>query len=234
MRLDRYLSEMGAASRSEIRAMCRKGRVLVNQVKEKDPGRKIREGEDEIVLDGEIIPYRAFEYYMLNKPAGVITAVSDTREKTVMDLLSGRRRKDLFPVGRLDKDTVGLLLITNDGELSSRLLSPRHHVEKVYYARVTGQVTEEHREKFLQGVDIGDETLTAPAKLRILSSGDSSEIELAITEGRYHQVKRMFQAIGCEVRFLKRLSMGSLRLDPSLQEGEFRPLTEEEISELKS
>ena len=146
-----------------------------------------------------------------------------------MDLIATKKRKDLFPVGRLDKDTEGLLLITNDGELAHRLLSPKKHVDKVYFARIAGRVTEEDREAFAIGVDIGDEKLTLPAELRILCSDEVSEIELTIREGRFHQVKRMFEAVGKEVIYLKRLSMGQLVLDDSLNVGAYRELTKEEL-----
>ena len=166
---------------------------------------------------------------MLNKPAGVISATEDAAARTVLDLIATKKRKDLFPVGRLDKDTEGLLLITNDGELAHRLLSPKKHVDKVYFARIAGRVTEEDREAFAIGVDIGDEKLTLPAELRILCSDEVSEIELTIREGRFHQVKRMFEAVGKEVIYLKRLSMGQLVLDDSLNVGAYRELTKEEL-----
>ena len=169
---------------------------------------------------------------MLYKPAGVISATKDDRDKTVLDLITDKKRNDLFPVGRLDKDTEGLLLITNDGELAHRLLSPKKHVDKVYYAKVQGKVDESDVKAFADGVDIGDDTPTKSADLRILKSEEESEIELTITEGRFHQVKRMFHAVGKEVIYLKRLSMGSLDLDKTLTKGEYRSLTEEEIKKL--
>ena len=169
---------------------------------------------------------------MLHKPAVVISATKDDRDKTVLDLITDKKRNDLFPVGRLDKDTEGLLLITNDGELAHRLLSPKKHVDKVYYAKVQGKVDESDVKAFADGVDIGDDTLAKSADLRILKSEEESEIELTITEGRFHQVKRMFHAVGKEVIYLKRLSMGSLALDKTLTKGEYRSLTEEEIKKL--
>ncbi len=171
---------------------------------------------------------------MLNKPAGVVSATRDPKEPTVLDLILDKRRKDLFPVGRLDKDTEGLLLITNDGALSHSLLSPRKHVDKTYYAKVEGLVTEEHVRLFAQGVDLGEEKPALPAVLEIQEAGETSLVLVTLREGRYHQVKRMFQALGCEVRYLKRLSMGSLRLDESLKPGEYRKLTEEELENLKT
>lgn len=168
------------------------------------------------------------EYYMLNKPAGVISASEDRRERTVVDLITTKKRNDLFPVGRLDRDTEGLLLITNDGDLAHRLLSPKKHVDKVYYARIDGKVTEEDQKVFAEGLDIGEEKKTLPAQLHILKSGEESEITLTIREGKFHQVKRMFHAVGKEVVYLKRLQMGSLKLDETLRPGEYRKLTEQE------
>lgn len=165
---------------------------------------------------------------MLHKPAGVISATEDSKEKTVLDLIETKKRKDLFPVGRLDKDTEGLLLITNDGELAHRLLSPKKHVEKVYYAKIQGIVTEEDILAFAEGVDIQEAQLTRPALLKILKAGDISEILLTICEGKFHQVKRMFEAVGKQVLYLKRLEMGPLKLDDTLKPGEYRELTEKE------
>lgn len=167
---------------------------------------------------------------MLHKPAGVVTATEDKKEKTVMDLVTLQQKKDLFPVGRLDKDTEGLLLVTNDGELAHRLLSPKKHVDKCYFTRVTGQIHEEDIHRFKEGLDIGDEKKTLPANLEILSSGEISEAKVTICEGRYHQGQTVLVAIGCRVIYLKRLSMGSLTLDPALEKGAFRKLTEEEIA----
>ncbi len=232
IRLDKYLADMGIGTRSELKKMIRNGRVQVDGKVEKKPEAKIDETKQKVVCDGKEVGYEAKEYYMLHKPAGVVSATKDVKEKTVLDLITEKRRKDLFPVGRLDKDTEGLLLITNDGELSHRLLSPRKHVNKIYYARIQGKVTTEDVEKFAEGLDIGDDALTKPAKLEILKSGEESEIRLTITEGRFHQVKRMFQAVGKEVIYLKRLSMGTLVLDESLPKGAYRPLTIEEIEKL--
>ena len=233
MRLDRFLSEMGVETRSRIREMCRKGRIKVNGTVQKKSDLQVSPEDDIVEVDGERILFAAKEYYMLNKPAGVVTATVDTREKTVLDLLTVRKRKDLFPVGRLDKDTEGLLLITNDGELSARLLSPKHHVPKKYYAEVRGELQPDAAEQFLKGLDIGDEKETLPAELVILTSEEPKEVEITLTEGRYHQVKRMIEAVGGEVVYLKRLSMGSLTLDPSLSPGEYRKLTEEEVEMLR-
>lgn len=223
---------MGKGTRSEVKKAISKGLVRVNNVIVKKPETKLDTDSDHVLFDGVLVGYAQHEYYMLNKPAGVISATEDKREKTVIDLIIERKRKDLFPVGRLDRDTEGLLLISNDGELAHRLLSPSKHVDKVYYAKIDGEVTIEDVEAFQQGVDIGKEKLTRPAKLRVLKSGTQSEIELTICEGKFHQVKRMFQAVGKEVVYLKRLQMGTLILDESLKPGEYRELTEQEIADL--
>ena len=232
IRLDKYLADMGKGTRSEVKKAISKGLVRVNNEIVKKPETKLDTDSDHVLFDGVLVGYAQYEYYMLNKPAGVISATEDKREKTVIDLITEKKRKDLFPVGRLDRDTEGLLLISNDGELAHRLLSPSKHVDKVYYAKIDGKVTIEDVEAFQQGVDIGEEKLTRPAKLRILKSGTQSEIELTICEGKFHQVKRMFQAVGKEVVYLKRLQMGTLILDESLKPGEYRELTEQEIADL--
>ena len=231
MRLDKYLAEMGAGTRSELKKAVRAGRVTINGVKAKDSS--IHVGEDDVVsMDGKEIKYERFVYYLMNKPAGVISATEDPRERTVLDLIGGQQRRGLFPVGRLDKDTEGLLLITNDGELAHRLLSPGRHVDKVYFARLDGPVGERERELFAQGLRV-DETLTAmPAVLEILEP--ANEVRVTIREGKFHQVKRMFAAVGREVLYLKRLSMGPLTLDNGLAAGAYRRLTEEEESAIIS
>lgn len=232
LRLDKYLAEMNLGTRSEVKKLITKGQIQVNGTIVKKPELKLDPASDRVQYQGQEITYVIYEYYMLNKPSGVISATEDKRDTTVIDLIESRQRKDLFPVGRLDKDTEGLLLITNDGALAHRLLSPKKHVDKTYYAKISGEVTKEDIETFEKGVCIGEEKLTLPAKLVILKSGAESEIELTIQEGRFHQVKRMFQAVGKEVVYLKRLSMGSLSLDPSLKPGEYRKLTKEEMEQL--
>lgn len=236
MRLDKYLADMGEGTRQEVKKYIRRGSVTVNGELVRSPERKVDE-RDQVCLDGREVSYAAEEYFMLNKPAGVVSATEDKRDRTVLDLIREKKRKDLIPVGRLDKDTEGLLLITNDGALSHRLLSPRHHVDKTYYVEVQGYVTEETRAAFQRGVNIGTEEeslVTMPARLEILEAGQSlSRVRLTIREGKFHQVKRMFLSQGMEVSYLKRESMGSLRLDDSLAPGEYRPLTEHEIKRLK-
>ena len=234
IRLDKYLADMGLGTRSEVKKEIRNGRVSLNGTAVYRPEIKIDTDQDKITFQGESVIYEKYEYYMLNKPAGVVSATEDRNETTVIDLIKDRKRDDLCPVGRLDKDTEGLLIITNDGDLAHRLLSPKKHVDKVYFARVKGLVTEEDIQSFTQGLDIGDEKPTLPAELVICSPGGISEICLTIREGRFHQVKRMFQAVGKEVIYLKRLRMGCITLDEALKPGEYRRLTEEEVKRLCS
>ena len=233
MRLDKFLCEMGVGTRSEVKAYLKKGQVSVNGETIKKPEVKIDENKDVICYLGQTLAYEAEQYFLLNKPAGCVTATRDNLSETVMSFLPDNRRDDLFPVGRLDKDTEGLLLITNDGQLAHELLSPRKHVDKTYFAVIDGEVREEHKQLFLEGLDIGDEELTMPAKLEILKSGEVSEIELTIQEGRFHQVKRMLEAIGTKVTYLKRISMGPLVLG-DLKPGEVRILTNSELESLRN
>ena len=232
LRLDKLLADMGYGTRSEIKKEIAKGGVTVNGTVMKKPEAKIDTERDIVCIKGEKAVYARYEYFMLNKPAGVVSATMDRRERTVLDLIEDKKRDDLFPVGRLDKDTEGLLLITNNGKLAHQLLSPKKHVDKVYFARVRGTVTEEDIKMFSEGLDIGDEKKTLPAQLSILSSGEISETRITIREGRFHQIKRMFAAVGKEVVYLKRLGMGTLTLDESLAPGEYRRLTEEEVTGL--
>jgi len=234
LRLDKYLADMGIGTRSEIKNYIRKGRASVNGSVCTKPEQKVSVTTDEISFDDRKVNYIDLLYIMLHKPAGVVSATIDNVNETVLDLIDDKQGKDLFPVGRLDKDTEGLLLLTNDGELAHLLLSPKKHVDKVYYAKVNGRVTSEDVKVFLEGVDIGEDNLTLPAKLTILKSDDVSEIELTLQEGRFHQVKRMFEAVDKEVFYLKRISMGGLKLDPNLELGEYRDLTSEEVEYLKN
>lgn len=232
LRLDKYLADMGEGTRSEVKKAIIKGQVMVNHGAVKRPETKIDTEKDEVVFQGMIVPYVPYEYYMLNKPKGVVSASRDNRERTVLDLINCRKKDGLFCVGRLDKDTEGLLLITNDGPLSHRLLSPKNHVDKVYYARVRGEVLAQDVDAFAAGLDIGDEKKTMPARLLILEAGTISQVEVTIREGRYHQIKRMFAAAGKEVIYLKRLSMGGLCLDEGLKPGEYKQLERDEIDTL--
>lgn len=239
MRLDKLLGHMGCGTRSEIKKWAKSGLILVNGAVVKDSGQQVDPDRDSIVLDGEEIHYREFVYIMLHKPPGVISATEDTRERTVVDLLPNDLQVfDPFPVGRLDKDTEGLLLLTNDGKLAHDLLSPRKHVPKTYYARIKGNVTETDIAAFQQGVTLDDGYLTQPAKLVILQvneeeDGVYSQIEVTITEGKFHQVKRMFESVGKQVVYLKRLTMGSLALDPALELGAWRELSGSELAGLR-
>ena len=310
MRLDKFLADMGVGSRSDLKKAIRKSLVTVNCAVEKDPGAQVS-AEDRICFDGAEIRYAEQQYYMLHKPAGVLSASEDRRQTTVVDLIrdaastdasaanasaadhhaagghaDGRIarstedalvRKDLFPVGRLDKDTEGLLIITNDGPLAHQLLVPKHHIDKTYYAIVTGPLTEDDQRAFTRGIRY-DEKLTAlPATIRVLSNGKTvaelrralgftatserllrtrlagpafigaeepaditddtlvSEVEITIQEGKFHQIKKMVKALpgGKEILYLRRITMGALRLDPALAPGEFRKLRQEEIKILK-
>lgn len=315
MRLDKFLADMGVGSRSDLKKAIRKSLVTVNGAVEKDPGAQVS-AEDHICFDGAEIRYAEQQYYMLHKPAGVLSASEDRRQTTVVDLINLNDelvRKDLFPVGRLDKDTEGLLIITNDGRLAHQLLVPKHHIDKTYYAIVTGTITEDDQRAFTRGIRY-DEKLTAlPATLRVLSTGKTvadlrrelgfpesvsafvpsdevnavdgqpaftrsdasrmlaemritdptarllrtrlagpafigaeepaditedslvSEVEITIQEGKFHQIKKMVKALpgGKEILYLRRITMGALRLDPKLAPGEFRKLSEAEIKILK-
>lgn len=279
MRLDKFLADMGVGSRSDLKKAIRKSLVTVNGAVEKDPGAQVS-AEDRIFFDGAEIRYAEQQYYMLHKPAGVLSASEDRRQTTVVDLINLNDelvRKDLFPVGRLDKDTEGLLILTNDGPLAHQLLVPKHHIDKTYYAIVTGTITEDDQRAFTRGIRY-DEKLTAlPATLRVLSTGKTvadlrrelgftttserllrtrlagpafigaeepaditedslvSEVEITIQEGKFHQIKKMVKALpgGKEILYLRRISMGALRLDPDLAPGEFRKLRQDEIKVLK-
>ena len=229
-RLDKIISATGKKSRREVREMVRQGRVLVDGKPAPAADMKIDPQAAVILLDGEPLGYEKFTYVMLHKPAGVLTATEDRRQETVLDLLPPElRRRALSPVGRLDKDTEGLLLLTNDGQLAHRLLSPKSHVDKVYYARVDGALEPGDIAAFAAGMTLGDGLECLPAGLEILSP---TEALVTLREGKFHQVKRMLAARGKPVLYLKRLSMGRLRLDPALAPGAWRMLTEEERSAL--
>lgn len=232
IRLDKYLADMGLGTRTEVKKDIKKGRISVNQEIIKSPEYKIDIQTDVVLADGKEIAYEKMVYYMLNKPQGVVSATEDRRDRTVLELIQEKKRKDLFPVGRLDKDTEGLLLITNDGELAHNLLAPKKHVDKKYFVRLKNALSEENRKHLEEGVDIGEDRLTMPSQVFLLNEG-KNEVEIIIREGKFHQIKRMFHAVGNEVVFLKRLSMGSLVLDENLLPGEYRLLTPEEIVRLK-
>ncbi|SEF83941.1 ribosomal small subunit pseudouridine synthase A [Caloramator fervidus] len=234
-RLDKILANLGYGTRKEVKKMVKNGEVEVNGEVIKDSSIHVDPEKDEILVNGEKVIYREFIYIMMNKPKGVITATYDDVEQTVLDLVDDEYRVfSPSPVGRLDKDTEGLLIITNDGELNHLLLSPKRHVPKKYYAKVLGRVTEEDVKKFKKGVVLDDGYKTLPAELNILITGEVSEIELTIYEGKYHQVKRMFESVGKKVIYLKRIEFGPLKLDESLHPGEYRELSEEEVQALKN
>ena len=230
MRVDKLLSNVGVASRAELKKYCKQGLISVNGKVINNPGVQVDSESDDIRFNGEKIVYREFVYIMLNKPDGYISATFDKYDPIVLDLIDQSYLVfEPFPVGRLDKDTEGLLVLTNDGQLAHRVLSPKKHVPKTYYAKVQGKVTEEDILAFEKGVILDDGYETMPSQLKILKSDDMSEIELTIHEGKFHQVKRMFESVGKKVVYLKRLSMGKLKLDESLKLGEYRELTEEEV-----
>jgi len=230
MRLDKIISATGKKSRREVRQMVKEGRILVNGAFAASPDEKFDPEETEILLDGEDLGYRRYTYVLMHKPAGVLTATEDARADTVLSLLPPELQQ-LFPVGRLDKDTEGLLLLTNDGDLAHRLLSPKNHVEKVYYARVEGELTEDDCRAFAAGMTLGDGQKCMPAGLKRLSA---SEALVTLHEGKFHQVKRMLAARGKPVVYLKRLAMGPLRLEDSLPKGAYRFLTEKEKESLQT
>ena len=225
MRIDKYLADMSCGSRKEVKELLKLGRVKVNDVIIKKNDYKVNEN-DIVKLDDEIINYLEYEYYILNKPAGYISALKDNRYPVIIDLVN-TRRKDVVPVGRLDLDTEGIILLTNDGQLNHRLLSAKYHVDKKYYVELESDIDESAIDTFARPLDLGD-FITLPAKLEIL---DKRSAYLTISEGKYHQVKRMFEAIGNKVIYLRRDEFGPLKTG-DLKLGEFRELTEEERKEL--
>ncbi len=235
-RLDKVLANMGYGTRKEVKVLCRRGEVLVDGEIEKDSAAKINPDTAIIEVRGEQLNYRKHVYLMLNKPDGVVSATFDNHDETVIDLLDPEYQIfSPFPIGRLDKDTVGLLLITNDGDLNHKLIAPKNHVDKVYYAEIDKPVDEKDIEKFKNRITLDDGYLCMPAKLEVLrSSEDGAEILVTIQEGKFHQVKRMFEAVNKSVIYLRRIKFGPLDLDENLQEGQYRELTDEEIEILKS
>ena len=228
LRIDKYLADCGIGTRSEVKQYIKKKQILVNGELIAKPDIKIDENKDEVYFQGKKVVYEKYVYYLFHKPQGCVTAKQDNLHKTVMEYFPEDLQKILAPVGRLDLDTEGLLLLTNDGELTHHLLSPTHHIPKTYYAILDKTVPKEAVELFQKGIDIGDEKLTLPAELKILNETNTFAAELTICEGRFHQVKRMFTSVGCKVTYLKRLSMGGLSLG-DLPLGEYRKLTREEI-----
>ena len=240
MRLDKFLADAGLGTRSQVKTIIRKGTITVNGVPAKKPEQSVNPETDQICDGSRELTAVKTVYYLLNKPAGYVSSTEEHDGPSVLSLLKDEAGqsvpgKGLFPAGRLDKDTEGLLLITNDGALAHDLLSPRKHVEKTYFARVKGPMTEAVAEAFDRGLDIGEKRPTLPAKLIIVESGaEVSQVTVTIREGKFHQIKRMFEKVGSEVLYLKRISFGSLTLDETLAPGTFRPLTEEEIRQLQA
>lgn len=235
LRLDKYLCDMGCGTRTEIKDACRLGLIMVNDSVAKNPGQKIEVHGDNVFFRGEEIVYSEYEYYLLNKPQGVISASEDKNTKTVVDLITTSKRKDLFPVGRLDKDTEGLLLITNDGMLAHDLLSPRKHVDKTYLVHTDRELNAEHVKAVSEGIALDEDFITKPGRLEILeASANGSVAKITISEGKFHQIKRMMEKCDNTVVYLKRLSMGPIVLPEDLPIGEYRPLTLEELKLLRN
>src|SRR4051812_20586576 len=234
LRIDKMLANLGYGSRKEVKQLLKSNAVKVDDIIVKDAKLHVDPSKQTVTLNGEIIEYKEFIYLMMNKPQGVLSATEDKNAETVIDLLELEDQVyEPFPVGRLDKDTEGLLLITNDGQLAHRLLSPKKHVPKTYFAVIDGEVMEEDVVAFANGVTLDDGYETKPGELKILKSAIRSDIELTITEGKFHQVKRMFEAVRKSVVYLQRISMGPLPLDESLELGEYRELTDDEVEQLR-
>jgi 16S rRNA pseudouridine516 synthase len=231
MRIDKLLANMGYGSRKDVKILLKQGVVRIDDQPVKDAKRQINLETERVTVQGEVVEYKPFVYLMMNKPAGVVSATEDKVESTVIDLIDpSYAHYDLFPVGRLDKDTTGLLLLTNDGAFNHALMSPRKHVDKVYIAEVDGEMTADDIRHFAEGVELEDGYTTKPARLELLSkSGRRSTIRLTLSEGKYHQVKRMVAAVGKHVERLERVQIGALELDPTLESGAYRELSEEEI-----
>ena len=234
MRLDKFLKECNVCSRSESKQILKKGLIKVNDKIIKDSSYKLDENKDVVTYNDKVIEYQEFVYIMLNKPAGVVSATTDSKDTTVIDLVSEYAHKELFPFGRLDKDSVGLLILSNDGKLAHELLSPKKHVNKVYYLKIKGRLDESDVKAFKEGITLEDGYVTKEGELEIIKSGEISECYATISEGKFHQLKRMFIALNKEVVFLKRIKFKDIVLDESLNEGEYRLLTNEEIESLKA
>ncbi|MBC1635934.1 rRNA pseudouridine synthase [Listeria welshimeri] len=232
MRLDKLLSHTGFGSRKEVKPLLKSGAVVVNGTIQKDSKMQVNPDKDEITVHGTPVVYQEFVYFMLHKPQNVVSATEDNVSETVIDLLAQEDTlTNPFPVGRLDKDTEGLLIITNDGTLAHNLLSPKKHIDKTYYAKIDGEVLLEDVKAFAEGIALDDGYICKPARLEIINP---NEIKVTIQEGKFHQVKRMFAARGKTVSYLKRISMGQLQLDESLELAEYRPLTETELAILQN
>ena len=235
MRLDKFLCDAKLGTRKDVKKLIKSGIVTVNGKTASDAAMKLDETADTVTVNGKKIVYEKFIYLMMNKPQGYISATDDKYKKTVLDILPEEfKGYDLFPAGRLDIDTEGFLLLTNDGQFAHNILSPKKHVPKTYFAKISGKIEENHIQVFKNGVVIDDGYKTLPADLKILKSGEISEIEITIYEGKFHQVKRMFSAIGTEVTYLKRIAMGNLVLDDALKTGEVKKLAKEDIEKIQA
>ena len=228
-RLDKFLCSQSNLTRSEAGRAIRCGRVTVDGTVCRQAAQKIDPDKQKVAVDGKVIGYAEYVYWMLNKPAGILCVSRDPKAPTVVDLLPlEARRKGLFPAGRLDKDTHGMVLITDDGDFAHRMLSPRHHIPKTYHARLDKPMPADAPQRFADGLELGNGEECKPAQVRLLEEGENPLVEVILVEGKYHQIKRMFAAVGCHVDWLKRVKMGNLPLDESLAEGECRLLTPEE------
>lgn len=234
MRLDKFLKETGISTRSESKKILKQGLISVNDVVIKNPDFKIDENNDVICFNDKVINYQEYVYIMINKPSGVVSATEDYKDRTVLDLVEEYKHKSLFPFGRLDKDSVGLIILSNDGKLAHELLSPKKHVSKKYYLKIKGILSNQDIEKFKDGIILEDGYKCKEAHLEIIKSDNVSECYVTISEGKFHQLKRMFKMVDKEVIYLKRIMFGGVILDDSLNEGEYRLLTEEEIGKLKN
>ena len=238
MRLDKFLANSGIGTRKEVKEILKKGKISVNSIFIKDGRIHINEKKDIIKYEDKVVGYKPFVYIMMNKPAGVVSATEDNHHKTVIDLLNDKYRTyDIFPVGRLDIDTEGLLLLTNDGVLSHNLLSPKKHVSKKYYVKIAKPLSENDVKILENGIKLEENFITKKAKVEIISEdsceNDDNQVYITIYEGKFHQVKRIFKAVNNEVLYLKRVKMGNLSLDENLKLGEYRELTGKDLDELK-
>ncbi|NRN80554.1 pseudouridine synthase [Lactobacillus helveticus] len=236
MRIDKYLANMNVGSRKEVHVLIKKGIVTVNSDVVKTPKQQVKES-DEVLVDGQEVNYQKYHYFLMNKPKGVLSATEDRSQRAVISLLKPQDKyQGITPVGRLDKDTTGLLLLTNDGQLNHELLAPNKHVDKIYRAKIAGVADDETVKTFASGMTLGDGTKLKPAELKILAQDeehDSSEIEIKIREGKYHQIKRMFGAVGMKVVELERISMGKLKLPKDLKRGNYIELSLDDVSKIK-
>ncbi|MDN5954993.1 MAG: rRNA pseudouridine synthase [Lactobacillus sp.] len=236
MRIDKYLANMNVGSRKEVHVLIKKGIVTVNGDMVKTPKQQVKES-DEVLVDGQEVNYQKYHYFLMNKPKGLLSATEDRSQRTVISLLKPQDQyQEITPVGRLDKDTTGLLLLTNDGQLNHELLAPNKHVDKIYRAKIAGVADDETVKTFASGMTLGDGTKLKPAELKILAQDeehDSSEIEIKIREGKYHQIKRMFGAVGMKVVELERISMGKLKLPKDLKRGNYIELSLDDVSKIK-